>query len=294
MTSGSRSNDNGRSLEYLIALEVAKIGGCATTERATRAQVRDSSTICDVDTSLVTSFRRAAALVALWISRELGLGESKTFTLDRTSDSDLGVADLIIATPHKTLPVSIKHNHDALSHPRPYSIVDAIGFGGLQIDLDHRNRLGRHNSTFRREAGGATTFKEVPAAKLKLYRNICEECRETLSTLTSNKTATRALFDFLVGGNFFKVRVETDLTTKRLKGVSVVDYSKVPQPTKFTVSVDNRSRASSVILTFDNGWEIDLRLKNASSRISSSGQLSLKFDAQRIAGHLPPQTDLLD
>ena len=110
--------------------------------------------------------------------------------------------------------------------------------------------------------------------------------------MSSHKDAVTALFDFLVGSDFKKIIVETN-NSKSLQSIVVADYTKIKRPRSVQASVDHRSRASSVVLTFDNGWEIDLRIKNASTHINPTGQVSLKFDAQKKSGALPPITVLL-
>ena len=167
-----------------------------------------------------------------------------------------------------------------------------MGMSGLDFESDHRKRMDAAVRRFRTAAGGATSFPLVPAAKLKLYQEACAECATTVNKMSSNKDAVSNLFSFLVGSDFKKIIVETN-NSKSLHSITIADYTKLKRPQSVKVSVDHRPRASSLVLTFDNGWQIDLRIKNASTRISPTGQVSLKFDAQKKAGPLPPLIMLL-
>jgi hypothetical protein len=293
MPGSSSSNDNGRSLEYLITDYLASIRGAQLTSRAQADQSRDAETVSRIDQLLRKSFSKSAKVIVPWILSEIKYAEGNRFLVDRRPDADPGVADLTISKGSRDLQVSVKHNHDALSHPRPYSLADAMGLNGVAIELDHRKRLDTATRRFRTAAGGATEFSEVPSAKLKLYQSVCDECAKTVNSVNSNSNAAKTLFEFLVGFDFKKVIVRTNRTTRSLASIEVADYSRIGQPQSVVASVDHRPRASSLILEFDNGWIIDLRIKNASTRISSSGQVSLKFDAQKKAGTIPPVLRLL-
>jgi len=284
----SASNNNGRSLEYLISDALNKVSGCTFTSRAAEDQIRDSATVKLIDPLLRKSFKAAADLVQPWILSEIEYSKGSQFQVDRHSDSDQGVADITLKRGASTLAISVKHNHDALSHPRPYSLADAMGLAGTHLEVDHRNRMSKITDNFRKASRGATTFPEVPTLKLKLYQAACSECATTVNLAARKTGVAGVLFDFLVGSNFKKLLVETSNSNKSLKSITVADYTNIKSPGAVKATVDNRSRASSLILIFDNGWKIDLRIKNASTGISQAGQVSLKFDAQKKAGAIPP------
>ncbi len=288
MPGSSSSNNNGRALEFSITRELSKIRGCKLTERALADQLRDARTFAGLTKQLRKSFTEAAEIVAPWVLSEIGAGRSSKFYVDRHQDSDPGVADLTVTSGSKSLRISIKHNHNALSHPRPYSLADRMGISTLAFESDHRDRLDRVTKKFRSAARGATSFPMVPAAKLKLYQETCAECAKTVNSANAHIGAASNLFSFLVGSDFKKLIVETNRTSKTLTSIKVMDYTRIKKPKSVTALVDNRPRASSLILKFDNGWKIDMRIKNASTKISPTGQVSLKFDAQKTEGPIPP------
>ncbi len=293
MTASSSSNDNGRSLEYLITAELQKRPGCSLTQRASRSQSRDLSTVAQINQTLRASFTKAAKTSADWIISEIGGEPGTLFEVDRANDGDDGVADLIISSKRQTLLISVKHNHDALSHPRPYSLVEAVGFEGTSFESDHRNRMANASARFRSASNNASTYSAVPEAKLQLYYDVCDECSKSIAGIAKQKQVAEQVFEFLVSPGCLKLVIRTDSEAKTLKGIEVFDYTNITKPTSIATRVDRRSKAASLVLDFDNGWRIDLRVHTASSRISTSGQLSLKFDAQRKAGTLPPAKKLL-
>jgi hypothetical protein len=147
--------------------------------------------------------------------------------------------------------------------------------------------------SFRKSIKGATRFRDVKPQKIALYRDVCNECKKTVNLAAKVADVPSTLFEFLVGSDFKKVIISTSASSKGLKSIHVVDYSKIRKPTEVIATVDHREKASSLVLTFDNGWIIDLRIKNASTDISVSGQVSLKFDAQMEVGTLPAPVVLL-
>ena len=90
------SNDNGRSLEFFVTAALEEFDGFSLTERASRCQIRDTHTSSQIDPRLRKSFLEASRISADWVIREIGAGSGLAFEVDRTDDSDTGVADLII------------------------------------------------------------------------------------------------------------------------------------------------------------------------------------------------------
>lgn len=288
MPGSSRSNNNGRSLEYHITKALQSSPGCSLTSRANADQSRDSVVASTIDRRLRASFALAAPVVAAWVLGEIGVGAGIKFEVDRHADSDEGVADLTVAAGKQLLRLSVKHNHDALSHPRPYSLADAMGLSGFPHADDHRKRMATATNRFRTSIRGATRFPNVVPEKIALYQDVCNECKKTVNRAATITSVPALLFEFLVGSDFKKVIIKTSSSSKALRSIHVVDYSKIRTPTQVKATADHRTDSSSLILTFDNGWIIDLRVKNASTEISPTGQVSLKFDAQKKAGTLPP------
>ena len=288
-----QSNDNGRSLEFFITAALQEFDGCSLTERASRKQINDATTSTNIDPTLRKSFVEASRISADWVIREIGVESGLAFEVDRTDDSDTGVADLVITSKKRKLSVSVKLNNDALSHPRPYSLLKAVGLKGTAFETDHRDRMMKTCDSFRKESNNAATFSVAPLAKYKLYYDTCDVCSKSVADISGISNMAEKVFDFLVAPGCKKLVVRTQKGSDKLVGIEVIDYTEITTPTSMSTSVDRRPESASLILSFDNGWVIDMRIHTASGRVSAKGQLSLKFDVQRKSGTLPPVEKLL-
>ena len=279
------SNNNGRSLEYLIVAALAKDQALQLTPRGVSAQSRDKEHAVRLDNKLRDSFSTSAEIISKWA---LELRGKRPATLDRTNDSDDGVADIIISSAGLSINLSIKHNSDSLSHPRPYSFAQKCGHEkGSKLDLDHRHRMAKISDKFREKAGRATNYVDVPKAKQVLYVDTCKEIEKTINLAGKHQDVAKVLFDSIMGSNFQKIIVETDRATKNLKKISVHDYSQIIQAKELRTSIFESQDSCRVEIEFDNSWSLSLRIHTAASRISSTGQLSLKFDATTRTSVLP-------
>lgn len=288
------SNDNGRALEYLVTHELHSATGWRLTDRAEACQARDISKPEQLEVNLRGSLEQAAVLIAGWIVEQVEIGTFDVVDIDRPGDSAEGVADLLVADPNDLesgLLLSLKHNSAAIRHPRPYSLVKAIGLAHTPYDESHRKRLATVADVFRRAAGGAAIFADAPAhVKRALYVGVCIECKTTLDQLSVRPGFASALFRFLVAPGFWKMIVTTSPRMGALQNIVVEDWTTVIAPTSVNTSVEETAGSAYLRLRFDNGWSIGLRIHNASSGISSKNQLSLKFDAQRDEGNVPKFT----
>jgi hypothetical protein len=255
--------------------------GCSLTQRAKEYQLRDKGTAKTIVSALHKTFEEAAQISVDWILGEVSASSRNPFTVDRADDGDAGAADLIVTCGTKKLLLSVKHNHDALGHPRPYSLIESVGYPKTALELDHRVRMEKATKKFRTAIGSAVTFSSVSTHKQKLYKEVCQECASSIEKMATDGEFVESLFNFLVSPGCKKLIVRTDSRTKALKRIEVYDYTRIDLPKKVTTSVNVRPRATSISLAFDNKWVIDLRIHNASSRISTTGQLSLKFDSQK-------------
>jgi hypothetical protein len=283
-------NNNGRSLEYLIVAALARQRAFALTDRAEVAQSRDKQTVNQIDSKLRNTFTSSAQIISSWMQKS---GLPTPTLIDRTSDGDEGVADIILVSKGLHLDFSIKHNSDSLSHPRPYSIAQKCGHAkGTVLDLDHRIRMAKISEDFRHKATRVTKYVDAPKAKQELYVDTCKEVEKTINLAGKHQDAAKILFNSIMGSNFQKIIVETDSASKDLKKILIYDYSEIPQPDGFSTSITESEESCRVAIEFDNQWSLSLRIHTASSRISSTGQLALKFDATTLKSSLPEPTVL--
>ena len=272
------SDRNGRALEYNVAIELENLRGFNLTDRCKSLNERDREKFLSLPSSLKTSYQDASLKISKWA--ESLFSENADVTVDRLPDNPDDPSDFILSSNDSKISISLKHNHEALKHPRPYSFAQACGYVKNSFeDKSHRNRMNLASNNFRNSSNGKRLFNQCDQSSIdNLYYDVCKACEDSLSIWnSSNKNLANVLFNFLVSNDFYKVIVETSNGTK----VKVQDYINIPQTSSLTASV----KGNRLLLVFNNSWTLNLRIHTASSTIASAPlQLSLKFDAQKEVG----------
>jgi hypothetical protein len=75
--------------------------------------------------------------------------------------------------------------------------------------------------------------------------------------------------------NYYKIIVDTNAQT-----LTIQQFTQIQMPTNVMATV----KRQYVNLTFENGWEISMRLHTASSQLKNSP--SLKFDTKALKNRL--------
>jgi hypothetical protein len=272
------SDRNGRALEYKLVDTLSTKPGFSLTAQAIAHNSRDFPKFQALPANLKTAYTSASNTITNWVIQNIN--SNSPAEVDRLIDDPNSVADVVVSTGKITLELSLKHNHQALKHPRPYSFAQFCGYStGSVEDLQHRKLMEAVVTNFRSSVGSVGLFNQCKGTDIdNLYFGVCNSCATSLNGWAKSNTAVASnLFKFLVSTGYYKVIVETRSGVV----VKVQDYFSIPTPSAVACSVSG----NRFILTFNNGWVINLRIHTASSRISAKGnQLSLKFDAQRTQG----------
>ena len=271
----NNSDRNGRALEYAVTDELSKIINATLTQRAISDNARDRQKFFAIPQELQQQYVTAAKKITNWISSQF---INQTITIDRLPDSSTSVTDIAIFSPTNKIEISLKHNHFALKHPRPYSFAQACGYvKNSANDFAHRALMKTVDTNFRALATGKINYNECSLSAL--YTDVYRACETSINNWVSDANLAKQLFSFLVNNGFYKVIVNTSSTVS----VTVQDYLSVASVTNVSAS----TQSQYLTLTFNNGWKITLRVHTAATKISNSpSQLSLKFDAQKIAGQI--------
>jgi hypothetical protein len=131
---------------------------------------------------------------------------------------------------------------------------------------------------------GASLFRQLPTERTVLYSGVIAGSATSIGTWAANagNAVGRHLFDFLVPLGFYKLIVSGDPR----RATVIQDFVAITRPSEVSAFQDP-TNPSCLLLHFDNGWKIRLRVHTAASRIAlDDRQLSLKFDARRIDGHV--------
>jgi hypothetical protein len=274
------SDRNGRALEYVVALELEKLSGFKLSNQAVLLNARDKPKFQSLPIELKNSYQKASIKISNWV--KILFANHNYVVIDRPNDNPDDPSDFVLKSQTLSISISLKHNHEALKHPRPYSFAQACGFiKGSLSDLDHRKRMSLASRNFRGLAANNSQFSQCsPSVINKLYLEVCKACEDSFNNwLASNNKVVFNLFDFLVSNGFYKVIVDT----RSGVSIKVQDYLNIPAPNSCKTSV----QGNRLILEFNNNWKLNLRIHTASSRIAPSpSQLSLKFDAQKERGNV--------
>jgi len=267
-------NDRGRANEAIFVETLATGLGVPVTSRVVRQARRDAPKILGLSSQTQRSLRQASGLVCVWHIATFGRKFSR---IDRSDDSSPGTADVICEGATR-VSYSLKLNHNATKHPRPHSLAQWVELAkNCKEDLDHRKQLADASKMFRARAGSATKFEDVKIPTKKLYDSVVVICAGSLNDWCPRLSLADELFTFLVGEGF--VKAITELNGAKLRQVRIHRYDRTPRPSAVVAVAQPNGH---LLLQFSNGWELDLRLHTASSRIARSGQLSLKFDSQVV------------
>ena len=271
----STSNDNGRALEYAVSYQLElNQGTLSQTAKRHQNQYREYFEALEPD--LRSDFFEASERIARWVQGSLSIANSK---IDKSLDSDLGTADVMITQGKFIMNLSLKHNHLALKHQRPYSLAQQSGFiRHSPQDVQHRNRMQIVEGRYRKASTGLSKYTDNDPLKFKMLGDVCDACSKSINEWSSTQPGyAKRLFEFLVSNNCYQVVVRT----RKKVEIVVYDYNSVTVPN----SVFAESNGHYVQLYFDNGFTLSLRLHTASSKISQApSQLSLKFDTKKLEG----------
>lgn len=281
----NQSDRNGRGLEYALSQEVSKLRNFVLSAQSFELDERDKSKFLSLPESLMTAYGTACRRIASWISSKFN--ELETVSVHRLGDDS--VPDFEFRSKSKSVSISLKHNHQGIRHPRPYSLAQWCAYTtGTSEDLFHRNQMDLIANEFRMKTAKTQLFRELDiATKDTLYRNVCLACKASLDHwMAMDDTLPSKLFSFLVKEGFYQIIVRT----RRDVSVGVTDYISLPQPTKTMIA----TQGNRLYLTFNNNWGLNLRVHSARSDIGIPGtQLSLKFDAQLLNQTLTNQEEFI-
>ena len=197
---------------------------------------------------------------------------------------------------------SCKHNHHAVKHSR---LSDTIDFGkewvGVSCSEEYFNAvvpLFTELRTIRDEsksAGSPMLWEKIENKAERYYRPILEAFMKELRRISEeHKDTPERLVHYLLGKNdFYKVITDDKSRTTRIEAINISGtlssssgkekpITKVPilkMPTQFYHIGFKQNSDNTVEVVCDEGWQISMRIHNASSRVEPS----LKFDVQLIS-----------
>lgn len=196
---------------------------------------------------------------------------------------------------------SCKHNHEALKHPR---ITEAKDFGkawlGYPCSSTYIRNMENIINPLNELQNSNVCWRDIPDKVDRFYVPILKEImKEFKSICDNNADAPQKLLSYFFGSkDFYKIiSLEKDKQTKvvafNMNGTlntpsqnvrSIYKVKKIHYPTRLVdirFKENNGEQSKTTIsIIFDGGWQIDMRLHNADSKVKITG---LKFDV-RLTG----------
>ena len=201
--------------------------------------------------------------------------------------------------------LSCKHNHEAVKHSR---LSDTINFGkdwfGKACSQDYFEDVRKVFHPLRRmredsmalDSSHPALWTEIPDKEDSCYVPVLEAFMKELKRLDSKFSGEipERLIRYLIGRNdFYKVimnekRRFTQIESININGTlnqsagrkkALVDVPVMKLPTKFYEIGFKDGSKNTIYVVCDQGWNVSMRIHNASSRIEPS----LKFDVQLLA-----------
>ena len=197
---------------------------------------------------------------------------------------------------------SCKHNHHAVKHSR---LSDTIDFGkewlGIPCSEEYFDTVVPIFTELRKlrddskEAGKPMLWEDLDNKAEKYYKPILEAFMKELNNIYEEHKETPAgLIRYLLGRNdFYKVITNDKSRITRVEAINIAgtlnsssgeekSITKVPllkMPSKFYHIGFKPNSDNTVEVVCDEGWQISMRIHNASSKVEPS----LKFDVQLIS-----------
>lgn len=283
-------------MEYAIAKKVedfaAKEGiKFFYTAKAIADNKRDSQHYSKVPKDMQNDFKACGTAFLLWADKKRWFTDASSISVDRLSDSagvEGVVTDIRFSINYKdgsvsTHDISLKHNHNALKHPRLPSLP-------AQCDIDDADLkekyLGEWKSIWeqfiakaRNITPNATEFSQLKIidesiVERELYKPLIKMATRFLQENANRPHQATTFFRFLTSKvNFYVVKNEPTRIVIR-------HFVNIKPPSSFCIEYPYKGKMTTCIIKFDNGWKVTMRLHNASKEFFRNGKInrSVKFD----------------
>ena len=196
--------------------------------------------------------------------------------------------------------LSCKHNHDAVKHSR---LSNKIDFGkewfGIPCSKEYFTAVGKvfdPLSEMRAESKNKALWSDIPDKEGDCYVPVLNAFIKELKQLDAEnpKIIPAALIRYLMGRkDFYKVIMNengeyTEIDSVNMQGTlgkpagrlkPLVPAPLMTLPTKFYEIGYKEGSNNTIIVVCDNGWNVSMRIHNASSKVEPS----LKFDVRLFA-----------
>jgi len=280
-------NEMGRAFEYGMAASLSRYLPAPIDETVPAFRARRCFETCsqhEKDKIVSASSEATAFLVA----HDARLSERNcTISIQPDRAGMTGdVRDIVVhnATIDQDIGISAKNRHWAVKHSR---LSERIDFGSDWFNIRCSNEYFHEITPIFRELNTRKhhneQWRDIPDKKQLYYMPILQAFQNEMHRLFQSQPqdVARGLVQYLLGNHdYYKV-------TKENGEVSMMSFnvqhtlkwgSRIPLPNRIIEISQKQDSETTLIITFDEGWQISFRIHNASTMVEPS----LKFDINII------------
>jgi hypothetical protein len=286
VVSGSQTR-NGKSFEYALAKAFEKVTGAELLEN--EAYIQAKSCFESQNAKRQYLLERASYEMSLFLqAHDSRILTSKHIFLQGDAAGIAGdVRDIIVSIQDGEIGISAKVNHAAIKHSRLSAKLD---FGkkwtGYPCNKQYFDSISPAFSELAKLKSKGKIFKQIERKDETIYLPILTAFQDEMYRLCKEYGCVfvENLFKYLLGKyDFYKVELEIKAKEVSIQCVNLYGTLGYGKRWKIPDTIDNISRvsgsASTLIIQFNEGWQISFRLHSASGKVESS----LKFDINLIA-----------
>lgn len=309
----SKSNDQGRTYEYICLHTLNNAIGRIRNSEIEKNSCYEAAehawnTLSGAEKALYTLSAKSTIDTIFALEPNIIEKENDVLKLYIQSDEHGEVADVRdIIIQRKDIVweigLSIKHNHMAVKHSRLGKVLD---FGekwyGIKCSDDYWNEVKPIFDFLDVEKSKGTYFRDLNSKEDDVYVPLLNAfMREVKKQVENDSSIPRKLVEYLLSKyDFYKVisidsqRITTIQSFNMYGTLNLSSKTQAPTlevpvidlPTSLLYIGFKPKSKTTVIMSFDNGWQFSFRIHNAKDIVESS----LKFDIQ-IAG-IPADVDV--
>lgn len=309
----SKSNDQGRAYEYICLHTLNNAIGRIRNSEIEKNSCYEAAehawnTLSGAEKALYTLSAKSTIDTIFALEPNIIEKENDVLKLYIQSDEHGEVADVRdIIIQRKDIVweigLSIKHNHMAVKHSRLGKVLD---FGekwyGIKCSYDYWNEVKPIFDFLDVEKSKGTYFRDLNSKEDDVYVPLLNAfMREVKKQVENDSSIPRKLVEYLLSKyDFYKVisidsqRITTIQSFNMYGTLNLPSKTQTPTlevpvidlPTSLLYIGFKPKSKTTVIMSFDNGWQFSFRIHNAKDIVESS----LKFDIQ-IAG-IPADVDV--
>lgn len=309
----SKSNDQGRAYEYICLHTLNNAIGRIRNSEIEKNSCYEAAehawnTLSGAEKALYTLSAKSTIDTIFALEPNIIEKENDVLKLYIQSDEHGEVADVRdIIIQRKDIVweigLSIKHNHMAVKHSRLGKVLD---FGekwyGIKCSDDYWNEVKPIFDFLDVEKSKGTYFRDMNSKEDDVYVPLLNAfMREVKKQVENDSSIPRKLVEYLLSKyDFYKVisidsqRITTIQSFNMYGTLNLSSKTQAPTlevpvidlPTSLLYIGFKPKSKTTVIMSFDNGWQFSFRIHNAKDIVESS----LKFDIQ-IAG-IPADVDV--